>query len=232
MGRASGRKNLPRAPQITPDTPEGREIGESARQDPAGSPIPGLTGNIANYETVRHKVPVPEPLPEHRGMMAHGVPPEDTTAQERAQAERGEHAPHQPPRPAKLAAERVSPPAVPVYIVEPAEGGRPLTTLATQKVTIPASGNSPARICGRDETRQTMYVMVETAAGAAGAAPTGIRIDHEVGTLDVGLGALLRAGMAGYQELKHCQDELFAVSNDGSACTLSVIFLYGVPAGG
>lgn len=230
MGRASGRKNLPRQP--VPGSPEGDEIGLSARQDPAGSPIPGLTGNIVNYETVRREVPVGESLPEFRGMMAHGVPPEETTTEERAQAERGGNAPHQPPAPPKLARARTTPPPVPVYLALPPEGGRPLRTLSTQKISVPAAGTEAVRICGRDETRETMYVMVETAAGANGAAPTGIRIDHEVGTLDVGLGALLRAGMAGYQELKGCQDEVFAVSNDGSACTLSVIFLYGVAAGG
>jgi hypothetical protein len=231
MGRASGRKNLPRAP--VPDSPEGDEIGESVRQDPAGSPIPGLTGNIANYETVRQQVPAGEPLPEFRGMMAHGVPPEDYTPAERAEAMRGESAPHQPPRPPKLGRERVTPPAVPVYIVTPAEGGRPLTTLSTAKVTIPANTNGQSvRICARDETRQTMYVLVETAAGAAGAAPTGIRIDHELSETDTGNGALLRAGMVSYQELKGCQDELFALSNDGSACTLSIIYLYGVAAAG
>jgi hypothetical protein len=347
MGRASGRKNLPRAPQVTPDSPEGRDIGESVLQDPAGSPIPGLTGNIANYETVRREPATGEPLPEFRGWMAHGVPPEEHTPAERAESMRGEHAAHQPPRPPKLAKERMTPPAIPVYITEPAEGGRPLTTLATAKITIPAAGGESVRICGRDETRQTMYVLVETAAGipetasysgegsatdpaafgtiattnsvpagtyqvtatvylsgtvtgadasnmelfgtgisatkiaypgvanvpvtftanitttgagaigvqsigaASGAsavynasvvvtplgtntatAPTGIRIDHEVSVVDTGNGALLRAGAVSYQELKNCQDELFAISNDSSACTLSVIYLYGVAAAG
>lgn len=61
----------------------------------------------------------------------------------------------------------------------------------------------------------------------ATSAPTGIRFDHEVSELDVGKGTLLRAGAGSYLRLA-CNDELFAVSNDGSACTLSVIMLYGI----
>lgn len=66
---------------------------------------------------------------------------------------------------------------------------------------------------------------------ALGVAPTGVRIDHEVGNLDVGKGALVRAGGASYLKLD-CNDEMFAVSADGSACTLSVIYLYGIAGAG
>jgi hypothetical protein len=322
MSRAAGRKNLPRAPQADPgpDSPEGREIGESVRQDPAGSPIPGLTGNIVNYETVRQRVPVGESFDGFRGIMAHGVPNDSYTTEERATMERdGSLAQHQPFRPPKLAKASTAPAPVPVYITEPAGGSRPITTLATAKLTIPANTNGQSvRICARDETRVTMYALVETAAGstsvsnptpsqpsvpatgvaqqnvnsypvqvvisangatitnvsvngvtvgtAAGTyvvpaygsisiaysvatptwvwsydgpnvlvtstAPSGVRIDHELSVVETGEGALLRAGATGYQELKGCQDELFAMSNDGSACTLSLIYLYSVAAAG
>jgi hypothetical protein len=305
MGRASGRRNPTRAGGIAPESPEGREIGESERQDPAGSPIPGLTGNIVNYETPRQQVAGPEPMDQFRGMMAHGVPHEADTTEERATAERG--GPNVA-RTRRVPAEkpRELPPPVPVYLTQPAAGSRPLTTLATARLTIPASTADPVRITGRDETRATMYVMVENAAGStsnvlqgappavpatgvaaqntsalpvsvvisangatitnvvvngvsvgtaagtytvpafgaisisytvatptwtwttlgvASTAPSGIRIDHEVGTLTLGNGALIKAG-ASYQEVKGCQDELFAVSNDGSACTLSILYLY------
>lgn len=312
MGRASGRRNPTRAGGIAPDSPEGREIGESARQDPAGSPIPGLTGNIVNHETPRQPVAGPEPMDQFRGMMAHGVPHEADTTEERATAERG--GPNVA-RTRRVPAEkpRELPPPVPVYLVEQAAGSRPMTTLSTAKLTIPASTADPVRITGRDETRATMYVMVENAAGStsvsnpvpsqpavaatgvavqnvngypvqvvisangatitnvsvngvtvgtaagtytvpafgaisiaytvatptwvwsyapgnpnvlvASTAPSGIRIDHEVAVLTLGNGALIKAG-ASYQEVKGCQDELFAVSNDGSACTLSILYLY------
>jgi hypothetical protein len=306
MGRASGRKNLPRAPQ--PGTPAGDDIGLSARQDPAGSPIPGLTGNIANYETVRREPPIGEPLPEFRGMMAHGVPADDHTTEERATMEReGTLAQHRPPAPPDLQGPRPKPVPVPVYLVENAGGGSPITTMAGQKVSVPANGTEAARIAGRDETRSDFYLMVETTSVNAAnpvpsqpavpastvaqqnvngypvqvvvsggtatvttvngitvgagdgtfvvpaygsiavtyslaptwawsyagpqttAAPAGIRISHEVGDLDVGMGALVRPGS--YQKLDSFQDELFAVSADANAVVVSIIFLFEIPAG-
>jgi hypothetical protein len=321
MGRSAGRKsNIPRAPQPEPDTPEGDEIGLSARQDPAGSPIPGLTGNILNYETVEQKPAMPDgSFDEFRGMMAHGVPNDSGTTTERALAERnGPLAQHSPPTSPELAGDRKIPPAIPVYLTTPAAGGRPLGTLAAQRITIPASGSDPVRIAARDRDRTKMLVMVETAAGstsisnpapsqpavpatgvaqqnvnnypvqvvisangatitnvsvngitvgtAAGTytvpafgsisiaysvatptwvwsyagpnvlvsstAPSGIRLDNQISNLSAGNGGLLRSGMAAYQTLENQQDELWAVSNDGSACTLSVIFLFDQPAAG
>ena len=62
-------------------------------------------------------------------------------------------------------------------------------------------------------------------------APSGVRIDHEIANLDSGRGALISAQLASYTWL-NCNDEMFAVSNDASACTLSVIYLYGVTGAG
>lgn len=322
MGRASGRKNLPRQPRL-PAGPandaEGRQIGQSARQDPAGSPIPGLTGNIVNYETVRQRPAVAdETFDEFRGMMAHGVPNASDTTEERALMERdGALArQHRPPAPPELHGDRQLPAPVPVYITTLNAGGRPLGTISTTRATIPANtGNDPVRIASRDLDRSAMYVMVETAAGSAttpvlitppvpgtgvaqqntngfpvqvqinangatitnvsvngitvgtgaatyvvpaygsisiaysvatpqwvwtavagtgpvASAPSGIRISRDIAQLSAGFGALLRAGMASYQKLDNQQDELFALSNDGSACTVSMIFLYGEPAAG
>jgi hypothetical protein len=307
MGRASGRKNTPRAPQ--PGSPEAREIGESAWQDPAGSPINSQTGNIVNPEVERQEVHSPEPMDEFRGMMAHGVPHQAHSTRERAEAERGTGHDMRGLSSAKLGKRDPGPPPVPVYITQPAAGSRPLATMATAKLSVPATGKDAVRITARDETRTTMYVQVENTAGsvsnvlispptvpatgvaaqnvtgfpvsvvisangatitnvvvngvsvgtAAGtyvvpaygaisisytvatptwtwteigvpsSAPSGIRVDHEVSTLDVGLGALIKTG-AGYQEFKGCQDELFAVSNDSSAVTISIIYVYQLAA--
>lgn len=235
MGRASGRKsNVPRQP--VPGSPEGDEIGLSIRQDPAGSPIPGLTGNISNYETQRQKPAVPdESFDEYRGPMAHGVPNDSETTNERALMERdGTLAQHRPPTPPEAHRERVIPSPIPVYITTLNAGGRPIGTISTQKINVPGwgTGADPVRIAGRDLDRTKMLIMVETAAGAAGAAPTGIRVSKEISILAnaESQGALMRAGMAGYQDLDNQQDELFAISNDGSACTVSVIYLYGETA--
>lgn len=237
MGRASGRRNLPREPRL-PAGPandaEGRQIGQSALQDPAGSPIPGLTGNIVNYETVRQVPAVAdETFDEFRGMMAHGVPNASDATEERALMERdGALArQHRPPAPPELHGGTVLPAPIPVYITTPASGSKPLGMMSTAKITIPAStGSDPVRVASRDFQRTAMYVMVETAAGAAGAAPTGIRIDPSPSVIAAGYGALIRAGGASYQKLDDFQEELFALSNDGSAVTLSVMYLFSQPA--
>lgn len=236
MGRAAGRKNTPRAvPQ--PGTPEGDYIGLSERQtpkeNPAQSPIAGgSTGgkHITNPVTVRQHIPAPEPKPEFRGIMAHGVPPEEHTAHERADHMRGGPNDVKPVIP-KYTKPKEAPSPVPVYVVEPSQGNRPLRTIAGDKYTVPANTSDPIRIAGRDLDRSEVGFLVETAAGASGAAPTGVRIDHEVGNLTIGKGFLIPAGTGSYQKF-NCCDELFAVSNDGSACTLSVVFMYGVAGAG
>lgn len=227
MTRAQGKHNRPRQPeQIYPETPQADEIGFTGRQQGDLSPIPGGNHHITNAPTVRQSVPVAEPRPEHHGILAHGVPPDTHTFRERADLERG---PDMPkfirPQFAKTA-DRPAP--VPVYIVASETDQPRLETIATDKFTIPATGTAAVRIAGRDPTRTHVSLLVETAAGAGGAAPSGIRFDHELGNLDVNQGALLRAGGTSYFRF-HCQDELFAVSNDGSAVTLSVVYEYGVP---
>lgn len=229
MGRASG-KHTPR--EVKPGTPEGDYIGMSDRmsQDQDKSPIPGGNHHITNQPSVRQRVPVADARKEYRGFMEHGVPSDSITTHERADRERGGPnevhpvAPHFVPVPEKV-------PPVPVYIVERSSGSKPLTTLAGDKFTVPASTSDPIRIAGRDLTRSQIAFLIETAAGSAGAAPTGVRVDHEVGNLTVGRGFLIPAGTTGYQRFD-CQDELFAVSNDGSACTMSVVYMYAVGGAG
>lgn len=217
---------MPRQEGLQPGTPEGDEIGLSARQQGGESPIRGGRNHITNAQTVPQPVPVPDAEPEHGGILAHGVTPDTHTFRERADMVRGPNE----PKPVVPVYRKIpdAPIPVPVYVVEPGQGARPLHTVATDRYTVPPAGTAAIRIAGRDATRSRILLLVETAAGAAGAAPTGIRFDHEVGNLDVGQGALLRAGAVSYLKLE-CNDELFAVSNDGSACTLSVIYLYGVP---
>ena len=232
MSRAKGRRppRAPMIPDVDPNSGEGRDIGMSERMPlDVTSPIPGGENHIGNHATTRQRVHVPDPKPEYRGLLEHGVPDDSITTRDRADLERGPNT-HRPPAP-KYAKTKPGPSPVPVYIVEPGQGARPLKTLASDVYTVPPTGAEPIRIAGRDRTRSHILLLVETAAGAAGAAPTGIRIDHEVSNLDVGKGALLRAGAGSYLRME-CNDELFAVSADGSACTLSVIYLYGVPGAG
>lgn len=228
MARTRSRHSV-RPATITPETPAGDDIGMSRRQAGGVSPIPGGRDHITNAPTIRQEPAVAVSEPEHGGMMAHGVPPDAHTFTERAEGERGPNSfkPHVPEF--KKPAPAVRP--IPVSVVEPAWGDRALRTLAADTFTIPAAGSAAVRIAGRDHARSHILLLVETMPGAAGAAPTGVRIDHEIGNLDVGKGALVSAQNNSYLKLD-CNDEMFAVSNDGSAVTLSVIFLYGVQGAG
>lgn len=236
MSRADGRHKKPRV-AVEPDTPEGDYIGLSDRMTPGpekGQDSPIQSGplggpHITNAQVMRQHVPIPVPRPEYRGIMEHGVPGSKHTTRERAEMERGPHMPASIVPKHREYAEVPAP--IAVTIVERAQGSRPLRTVAGDHFTVPATGTAAIRIAGRDKTRTTIKLLVETLAGAAGAAPTGVRVDHEVGNLDTGGGFLVRAGGTSYLDLP-CNDELFAVSADGSACTLSVIYLYGVPGGG
>lgn len=228
MARTRSRHHV-RPATISPETPAGDDIGMSKRTAGDTSPIPGGAHHITNAPTVRQEVPIGVSEPEYGGLQAHGVPPSAHTFTERAEGERGPNS-FKPQIPVFKKAEPVVRP-IPVTVVEPAWGDRALRTLAADSFTIPAAGTAAVRIAGRDHARKSILLLVETLAGLSGAAPTGVRIDHEIGNLDVGRGALISAQHNSYQEFD-CNDELFAISADGSACTLSVIYLYGVQGAG
>ena len=217
MGRASGRKNLPRAPQ--PGTPEGDDVGLSARQDPAGSPIPGLTGNISNYETVRQTVPVGDSLEEFRGMMAHGVPPGEETTGERALMERdGTLAQHRPPSPPQHQQARQVVPPVPVYLVEGAGGPRVFRTAYPRHIQLQAAGGDPVRVAGRNLDRVRIGLLNEDISND-------IRFAFAPGELNLEGGALLPWPANSYTWLE-TQDELYAISAGSGTPLLSIIEEY------
>jgi hypothetical protein len=158
MGRASGRRNPTRSSTDPgPDSPLGREMGESARQDPDGW-INSQTGNVLNYETPRQPVASGEPMDQFRGMMAHGVPHEADTTEERALAERGgPNVARTRKVPAAKPAEL--PPPVPVYIVERESGPRPLTVAGLYRLTVPAITGDHIRIAGEDARRSLVQMI-------------------------------------------------------------------------
>ena len=217
MARARGRRNPTRPGGFVdpgPDSPLGREIGESARQDPAGSPINSNTGNIVNHETGWQEVPTGEPLAEFRGPMAHGVPPELDTTAERAEAERGpQHA-----RRGKVSYERPAerPPAVPVYIVEEHGGPEVFRTAYPRHITVPNTANDPVRVCGRGRGRNRIALLNEDAT-------TDVRFAQSPAGLAGGGGALLTHGLTAYQWFE-TQDELYAQTISASlTVVMSVI---------
>lgn len=165
--RGIGSKGNGREPAFDPDSPEGRDIGASKLTQGVPSPIPGGRTHIANAATVRQRTPVPDAKPEYRGTLAHGVPPGSYTTRERADAMRGNPNHHEPLRPHYTDPNPDLPLPVPVYVVEPGQGSRPLFTLASDVFTVPVTGSAPIRIAARDATRSHILLMVETAAGTA-----------------------------------------------------------------
>lgn len=224
MGRASGRKNTPRNPQLFGDTPEARDIGESPLQDPAGSPIPGLTGNIVNYETVRQRPATVQPnesFDEYRGMMAHGVPNDSETTNQRALHEQGPLLADQRTE-VKLHQAQVRPAPIPVYQVEPEGGPRVFRSASPRALTVTAYDKDAVRVAGWNPRRNRIGFLNEDGT-------TAIRVAKRITDLsgitstNSHFGSLLPANTTSYIWLE-TQDELFAVNvTSGTSVTLSII---------
>ena len=225
MSRGMEPRKAPRS--IDPESPEGVYYGMSVMTAEDVSPVRGGDVHVQNAPTVRNTVLKERASkPEHRGIMAHGVEPDQHTTHERAhqEAHGSNNVKTSPPH--YIAPDPGIPP-VPVYVVAAPGGPRPLKTFAADFVTIPAQGNTPVRICSRDFNRTGIKVLVETQAGLNGAAPTGVRISRSRGDLDIGRGALLSSTVNSWVDFE-VNDELFAISNDGSACTVTVLHLYQI----
>jgi hypothetical protein len=222
MGRASGRKStVPRQP--VPGSPEGDEIGLSIRQDPGGSPIPGLTGNITNYETVKQKPATGDSsFDEFRGMMAHGVPNASELTEERALMERDGtlSKPHRPPTPPQHDAPPVKPTPIPVFVVEEAGGADVFLSSSPRHITVPsATGTVPAdpvRICGRNPRRNRIGLLNEDTSA------NNIRFAQRPSDLVNGGGSMLFSSVTNYLWLE-TQDELFVLSATSGTPLLSII---------
>jgi hypothetical protein len=215
MSRAQGRKGTPRKPAVTPA--EAANIGLSDLQNPEGSPIPGLTGNILNHETHRQRPATGDGgLAEFRGMMAHGIEPTTETQHDRASHMRGGRN-----APRKLREDK--PPAVvvpvPVYLVEHGDpDGKTLLSAAPRNITVPPSagggagiGDAYVRVCGRNPRRARIGLLNEDTA-------TNIRFATRPSDLVNGGGALLPYPVNSYSWFR-TQDELFATT---TSTTLSV----------
>lgn len=223
-GRARG-KNRTRDITVEPGSEEGRDIGLSDRMLGTPSPIPGGDNHLTNHPTMRRKVAAPVPPPEFRGMMAHGVPAEKHSAHERADAMRGPNTTHDPePEYAKLPKKSLEQAPVPVRVVRDANDVRALTTTSHRNISAPAwsSGaplSDPVRLVGRNSLRKHVLLMNEDPMNGARFASTlsVIAIQHK--------GSFLPNAMTSYLKVE-TQDELFCVSDSGTAPTLSVIEVF------
>lgn len=215
MSRGNGRhqQRKPVVVEIDPDSPEGRQLGMSKRTQGVPAPIPGGRRHISNAPALRQQVPVPDSVPEIGSLNAHGVPPGTSTNRERAEMERGPNTVDSP-KP-EHTAKRDLPQPIPVRVVE--DGNRSVyRSAAPHHFTVPPNtGSDVVRLCGRDAGRSRVLLMNES--------PTGdIRFAQRIADLNAGGGALLSHLNNNYLALT-TQDDLYALSADGSSPTISVI---------
>lgn len=216
MSRGQG-KHTPRKPvvsEIDPDSPEGRQLGMSRRTQGIPSPIPGGRNHISNAPVIRQEVPITTPGPEIVDQNAHGVPHGSATTRERAEVERGPNSVHQDAPQHHGRTEQPAP--IPVRIVED-HNGASFRTSAPHHITVPVQGGDPVRLCGRDTSRTSVMLLNEGAA-----ATSNIRFAQRLSDLNMGGGAMLPAASTSYLRM-HTQDELWGISNDGTAQTVSII---------
>lgn len=111
------------------------------------------------------------------------------------------------------------PEPMPVYLTEPAAGTKSLTRAAFRQVGV-IPGADPIPLCDRNDTREMVYLMNETATG-------GVRLKSGP-TSEVG--ALLPAGQNRYFQLP-TQDAVYAVADPSATSEqlLSVIEIYKNP---
>ena len=220
MSRAKGRgaqQRQPKAEDVKPDSPEGRQLGLSERVQGHPSPIPGGRHHISNAPAVRHTVPTP-PSDREIGMgNAHGVVPGSHTNAERADAERGPNTVHATmPRPQHHAApDRPHP--IPVFVVQD-HNRSVFRSSAPHSFTVPGNASDPVRLCGRDATRTEVMILNESTAHD-------IRFAQQPADLTNGGGALLPYPSNSYVTIK-TQDELWALSKDSTAAVVSVIQIF------
>lgn len=214
MGRARG-KHTDRQPTIDQEDPTARGIGASPRTQGIPSPIPGGRPHLTNPHTVRHPVPVAEPRPEYRGVMAHGVPPGSHTTRERAEFMRGPDALRTGPAEHSTQKEPVVP--VPVYLVE-RTGPKVVRSAAPRHVMLQASTGEPVRVCGVEFGRVRVGLLNESQS-------SDIRFAQRYSDCTAGGGALLPWPANTYTWID-TQDELYAISADSGTPTLSIITVF------
>lgn len=219
MSRANGRRQRePKAEEIKPGTPEGRQLGLSDRVQGHPSPIPGGRPHISNAPAVRHTVPTPPSEPEVGMGNAHGVQPGSHTNAERADAERGPNTVHRTmPRP-QHHPQHERPAPIPVFVVQD-ERNNVLRSAAPHNITVPGTAAAdPVRLCGRDATRSEVMLLNESTT-------TDVRFAQRPSDLNNGGGGLLPWPGNSYMKIK-TQDELYAISTTGTAVTVSVIQIF------
>lgn len=218
MTRSKGRQQRqPKAEDIQPESPEGRQLGLSARVQGHPSPIPGGRPHLSNAPAVRHTVPTPPSDPEIGMGNAHGVIPGSHTNAERADAERGPNTVHHTMPKPQHHPQPERPMPIPVFVVQDAHNDV-IRSAAPRSITVPINTADPIHLCGRDSSRVEVMLLNESTV-------TDVRFAQRPSDLNAGGGALLPWPGNSYLRIR-TQDELYAVSASGTAATVSVIQVF------
>jgi hypothetical protein len=167
---------------------------------------------------MRQSVPVPVAKPEFRGN-AHGVQPGSFTTHERANAMRGPDG-AKTPQPAYAKPAEKPPAPIPVRIVEEGQDSAPLLTTSHRNYSAPAFGTAdPIRLVGRNPQRKNVMLLNEDATNGA-------RFASTLSVLGIQThGSYLPPAMTSYLKLD-TQDELYAISNTGTAPSISIVEVF------
>jgi hypothetical protein len=186
--------------------------------------LPGGIRHVINPETHPDQTaPKPErPADYHK---YHGVPSDDGQYLP-VPDEAGIHLSDWPkPEPVPKTAD-----AIPVYIVERGSAGRDRRVADTDTILLPAVGTDPARICGQDDSRDEIMLLVT--AGAT--TPNALISDDRSSLADAtvtshGRAAFLSASATTYTRIA-TQAELWGTSDSATPVLLSVIIITTIAA--
>ena len=210
-----------------PRTPPGRSAAEIAalgQGDWRGIPG-GKNHNDANPVPPHEIPPDKEGLEYFRGMMAHGVPPQEVGVYHREMQDHARH-PYEP----EYAQLPLSITPVPVYVVAAGGGPKPRAESTLRHITVPAAGSEPVPVCGADLTRSIVQLLNEDTTHNCRFGPLAV-LQWDAANSKVTGGARLPANATGYTVIR-TQRPLYVVSEDSGTPSISIILEYEVAEAG
>lgn len=218
----AGWERLIAPPRSTPRATTGLEERRYGAGDYRG--IPGGIQHVDANAPVTHEKPlVAEPLAEFRGMMAHGVKPEDVGHYQREMHPERPYHPHYKDLPPAVV-------PVPVYVVEGGAGPKPRARCAFRHITAPAAGSEPVSISGAGLSQSLVQILNEDSTHNCRVGELSDLAYDAANSTVIG-GARLPANATGYTVLR-TQSPLYVVSETSSTVVLSIIQEYEVAEAG
>jgi len=212
--RTPAARKAPRTPEyLVPQYGHGDDLG-----------IPGgLNHNDANTPVAHEKPPETPELDPFRGMMAHGVRPDDVGVYQREVQGRKPYKPEYAPVDPGIR-------PVPVYVVEGSGGPKPKAKASYKTFTAPAASAQPIEIAGQDTGRSLVQLLNEDSTHNCRIGELA-DLTYDAQNSKITGGSRLPAAATGYTVLR-TQTPLYVISEDSSTPHLSVIIEYEVAEAG